>query len=95
MMKITYICASYLILFYMSRARTYGSQFASYKNIKLMGGFLNSHKIYVPKINVFYVDLGENMQLCFLYSMMPKLKISSIIPMYIHIFSPQTVNQSC
>ena len=36
----------------------------------------------------FYVDLGENMQLRFIYSTMPKWKISSIIPMYIHIFFP-------
>ncbi len=53
-----------------------------------MGGFQNSHQVYAPKINVFYADLGEYMQLCFLKSTMPKLKISSIIPMYIHIFFP-------
>ena len=61
----------------------------------VLGGFQNLHKVYAPKINVFYVDLGDYMQLRFLNSTMPKLKISSIIPMYIHIFSPQTLNQSC
>ena len=56
---------------------------------KSTSGKFKHKKVHGMCTNVDYVDLGDYMQLCFLNSTMPKLKISSTIPIVYPHFPPR------